>query len=596
MQRHLKAHKCPYPDCVKGQRGFSTSNDLVRHKRSVHGEHALPGRSFVCPHCNSGSRSPKIWPRADNFRSHLQRAHGIRMSADDDHKEYIYRPPEDKMNLEGVGSFHVTGTERPPYLQGSPVSSDQSTSLDHQFRDEQLISLQESSMGIDPSIFRSPDLVRPTTTSNTDNDNGLVEPIAEAGSLDTQSIGEYDLQTSPGFEMDSPEYDGPAGIGHATDTPAPTLPEPLEKPSPQPERHELSVTRLGPSECTLPGVEDHRADLALPQRCNGGPQFSAIMELFKSKAHGAYRDREEIIRLLTAVPTEDLQTALRARQDAGDTCQSDDDLSTRAGCRDCGKTFSRLCELKKHMKRHQKPYGCTFKQCSKRFGSKNDWKRHESSQHYELETWNCDKPGCKKTCQRRESFKNHLQKDHDVKDTEEIEQLLEKCRMGRHCGPRFWCGFCVDVIEITAIDRGGNSWTKRCDHIDNHLFGKEGLEKYDISKWKHQEDLDDTVRENVDDILAVPDKCTAAGSGAKKRKSSDNIDERPSKKPSYMWQCCICDTTMNLKTSPSCVGCEHVRCATNCMIEQVESSNDEVVAMEVEVEGTAVAGDDMPRT
>lgn len=89
-QRHLKSHKCPYPDC-KGQRGFSTSNDLVRHRRSVHGEHRLPGRSFVCNHCAPGPKGLKIWPRADNFRSHLFRTHRIRLSSDDDHTDYIYQ-------------------------------------------------------------------------------------------------------------------------------------------------------------------------------------------------------------------------------------------------------------------------------------------------------------------------------------------------------------------------------------------------------------------------------------------------------------------------------------------------------------------------
>ena len=78
-----------------------------------------------------------------------------------------------------------------------------------------------------------------------------------------------------------------------------------------------------------------------------GADFSAIVELLKAMAHGAGRNKEEIVSLLTAVPTEDLQTALRARgQDTGDACQSEDDPSNRPECNDCGKTFSRQCELK----------------------------------------------------------------------------------------------------------------------------------------------------------------------------------------------------------------------------------------------------------
>lgn len=194
------------------------------------------------------------------------------------------------------------------------------------------------------------------------------------------------------------------------------------------------------------------------------------------------------------------------------------------------------------MKRHEKPYGCTFKSCLKRFGSKNDWKRHESSQHFMLEKWDCDEPNCSKICQRRESFKNHLQRDHDMDDAEKIEDKLESCRLGRHCDPRFWCGFCVRVIHIDVNERGGNSWTKRCDHIDNHLFRKEGLLKKDMKEWKHQEDQQNDVE------LVMPDKSGAfpcipirLGSVERKRESGSQTSFRPRKKscqtPTYMWIC-----------------------------------------------------------
>lgn len=143
---------------------------------------------------------------------------------------------------------------------------------------------------------------------------------------------------------------------------------------------------------------------------------------------------------------------------------------------------------RKHLKRHEKPYGCTFRDCSKSFGSKNDWKRHESSQHWQLETWKCEEmdPGksepCGRVCQRRESFKHHLIKDHEIKDSKQLEEKFEKCRLGRHCKKSFWCGFCekIQVIE----EEGANAWTKRCNHIDDHFCGRIGQKK-SIDKWKH---------------------------------------------------------------------------------------------------------------
>lgn len=198
---------------------------------------------------------------------------------------------------------------------------------------------------------------------------------------------------------------------------------------------------------------------------------------------------------------------------------------------------------RKHKKRHDKPYGCTFKSCPKRFGSKNDWKRHESSQHFQLETWNCDEPGCKKTSQRRESFKNHLQKDHGVSDVDTVEEKLDACRLGRHCDPRFWCGFCVRVVEIDANERGGNSWTKRCDHIDNHLFGKDGLQPKLIQEWKHQDDEKEapssTSTEAVCASVGAPQ--SEVEKDATKRRSSTDANTRPRKRATqtqtYMWTC-----------------------------------------------------------
>lgn len=140
---------------------------------------------------------------------------------------------------------------------------------------------------------------------------------------------------------------------------------------------------------------------------------------------------------------------------------------------------------RKHQKRHEKPYGCTFSKCSKTFGSKNDWKRHENSQHHQLELWKCDEQGktgpnelCGRACHRREQFKSHLLRDHDISDLAMIEAKLNSCRVGRDCGTRFWCGFCEDIVDIRE---GG--WTERFDHIDNHFSGRNSA-KMSISEWK----------------------------------------------------------------------------------------------------------------
>ena len=84
--------------------------------------------------------------------------------------------------------------------------------------------------------------------------------------------------------------------------------------------------------------------------------------------------------------------------------------------------------IRKHMKRHERPYGCTFLACNKTFGSKNDWKRHENSQHFHLETWRCDKEkpeggACAKVSYRRQTFQEHLKKEHDIIDQAAVQNI-----------------------------------------------------------------------------------------------------------------------------------------------------------------------------
>lgn len=191
------------------------------------------------------------------------------------------------------------------------------------------------------------------------------------------------------------------------------------------------------------------------------------------------------------------------------------------------------------MKRHEKPYGCTFDNCSKTFGSKNDWKRHESSQHWHLETWKCD---CKKTdgepCDkgflRRESFKNHLQHNHTMTDSKQIDEKLENCRIGRHCESRFWCGFCEKLIEIGP--EKVNAWTLRCNHIDDHFCGRRG-EKKNITYWKPAVSPEER---HEDDSVTSSDN-TSTGGPSLKRKPDQPLGPQAHKRQQvqtlYMWNC-----------------------------------------------------------
>ncbi|KAL9027266.1 MAG: hypothetical protein Q9196_004183 [Gyalolechia fulgens] len=129
---------------------------------------------------------------------------------------------------------------------------------------------------------------------------------------------------------------------------------------------------------------------------------------------------------------------------------------------------------RKHMKRHTRPYGCTYHGCSKKFGSKNDWKRHENTQHYQIEAWRCHEPPrtsaigqCASIFYRREQFQTHLRDTHQRDEVYIREQCISR-RIGRNGQGAFWCGLCVEVVELRS--KGLDAWEERFSHIDDRHY------------------------------------------------------------------------------------------------------------------------------
>ena len=138
---------------------------------------------------------------------------------------------------------------------------------------------------------------------------------------------------------------------------------------------------------------------------------------------------------------------------------------------------------RKHEKRHSRPWGCTYANCSKSFGSKNDWKRHETSQHYQLETWRCNEPSpsskinqCANVSYRRDDFQDHIRVDHKITDDTHIQDRYKKSRIGRNGQGGFWCGFCKNIVKLDT--RGLEAWDERFNHIDDHF-----KQELNIANW-----------------------------------------------------------------------------------------------------------------
>ena len=75
ITRHEKPHKCDVLGCTRKE-GFTSANDLDRHKKSKHNITPTHGsdRSYKCA-AEQCKKKVKIWPRLDNFRQHVLKIH-----------------------------------------------------------------------------------------------------------------------------------------------------------------------------------------------------------------------------------------------------------------------------------------------------------------------------------------------------------------------------------------------------------------------------------------------------------------------------------------------------------------------------------------
>ena len=79
MLRHDRPYTCKEPNCPRKD-GFTSQNDLDRHKKSVHRMGSLD-KTFMCAARDCSKRS-KVWPREDNFRQHCIRLHPTMVASD----------------------------------------------------------------------------------------------------------------------------------------------------------------------------------------------------------------------------------------------------------------------------------------------------------------------------------------------------------------------------------------------------------------------------------------------------------------------------------------------------------------------------------
>ncbi|KAF1837483.1 hypothetical protein BDW02DRAFT_491271 [Decorospora gaudefroyi] len=487
MLKHEKPFKCEIAGCKRADKGFTTINDLDRHKKSVH-LIGLQTRSYQCAAQYCKNRA-KVWPRLDNFKQHVERMH----------KE------EDPLDL-------INRSTLQPGQLSSSLDDDLTVSpMDTSFA----VAGMEKSFSAHPAMTSMHMLDPPSEqdarrwSSFGEDPDGITRnayPMTGQRSSLTSAPQDTRLQEAQRVSHDQPHIPVIPRRQNAL-----AVPGRVSKPGQRPSKP--SLTKIdGPfSNAPQTKSEQQRSALqklsqAVASSISSSTRPVDLEELILNILHQAtgsakYRDMsseptqpdangQNSIKRITLSKGD----ALRATQAMANLIKgspgSANTVPRRSGkgfmpnakiCPVCELAVARDCDLRKHMKRHEKPYGCTYPKCHKRFGAKSDFKRHESSQHFQLEAFRCAEiQASGATCgaheHREEAFRNHLKTQHNI-PPEELPARIKRSKIGKNCQGSFWCGFCQVVRQLSS--RRNAAWDERFNHIAHH-FEKE---KKNIDEW-----------------------------------------------------------------------------------------------------------------
>jgi len=165
-------------------------------------------------------------------------------------------------------------------------------------------------------------------------------------------------------------------------------------------------------------------------------------------------------------------------------------------CKSCDHApFKDAITLQRHIaSSHTRAFICVFAfaGCTSTFASKNEWKRHTSSQHLNLSAWICELQACGKVqgsskagntvvkgseFNRKDLFTQHLRRMHapfavkrqQKKNPEwenRLKELQTSClRVKRQAPTKLSC----PLPGCDAVFEGSSCWDDRMEHVGKHL-------------------------------------------------------------------------------------------------------------------------------
>lgn len=285
------------------------------------------------------------------------------------------RPSARRHDLKGVGdSLECMDSEsRPMSLQESPIlSGGHQLAVEPRFSGGRLVHGHQraaESMGIDPTLFNPSPVVACRTSATVPSLIGEETPFIHpailnqpVGSIDgmRDSATTYTMQHQSDFALDQPSFlrrqpfsadeDDNDEPSLSASTPRDTAP--VELPSATDSYESWKQDNSAFSDATSEEFDGFGADAANAQQCRRVPDDGFFLDMLRETLPNMVSDPSEIVKYLKRFPKELLQTALRAEngQDTEPDSNSEDESSPRIQIccpdPDCGKNFSRPCELK----------------------------------------------------------------------------------------------------------------------------------------------------------------------------------------------------------------------------------------------------------
>ncbi|KAL9049437.1 MAG: hypothetical protein Q9162_007223 [Coniocarpon cinnabarinum] len=508
MLRHTRPFRCQIPECTGSAEGFTTSNDLDRHNRSVHSIFPKGAKVYICA-AKDCAEGEKTWPRYDNFKQHCERMHKNQNLDTLIHKSERSAPPPAPEIQQYLTEYH----KKPGGGRKRSIASEPSLAVREQPAPGYTNNMADA-------FYRNPFSESDATSlsgyrggavSDYGGERQIYYSARSARGLQGRRMGPGDNASLASGRMGSARTGGrnPQIVihqeqqrqnesSHMTPTNTQMTESPVEffhEPNEIPSHHRAQST----SQLLSPNVPRSRS--------------------ISSQSSVASTSKNSRGRAATISGGDAVRSSAAGRKRKQESAASN---PKRVHCKwpGCGKADMRPCELKssyhhfppppttssafspresitdtvsdrKHYRRHSRPFGCTFDYCYKAFGSKNDWKRHESSQHFQDEMWRCaqlcqpsaiadpasiltlaqsdceSSDACAQVFHERKELAEHLAVQHGFTDPDAIGQACSEQQIGRNLCGSFWCGFCKKVRVLENEGRKG--WDERFDHIGGHF-------------------------------------------------------------------------------------------------------------------------------